>query len=427
MDYAKFFTTVSCRRKSSMIRRITEAYMETPNSITLASGMPNSGTFPFKEIAVKFKDDGDRVLQGRDLSLSLQYGPTPGYSPLVKKWQEFQKTYHSPKREDWRIAFTVGSQDGCNKIFEMILEEGEPLMMQTPTYTGVLSSVAPFLPDLIEIPQDADGIIPEQIDFECEKRLRDNKPMPKLLYVNPTGANPTGSTLTEFRREQIYTLAQKYNFLILEDDPYYFLHFGDKQPTSFFSLDTDGRVIRLDSFSKILSAGLRLGVVTAHKDIINKLIVHIENTVLHTSSLSQMLLYKLFEIWQLNQFQSHFNDVRKFYQEKRDIMLVAIEKHLSGLAEWSAPTGGMFVWIKITGIDNVFDLVVNKCVQNKLFVLPGHAFNYVDTKPDQHIRICYSYATPEEIDTGLSILARLIQEEIKVSGISRTSNAKPRL
>jgi len=109
----------------------------------------------------------------------------------------------------------------------------------------------------------------------------------QFLYINPT-ANPTGTVLSEIRRRKVYELAQKYNFLIVEDDPYYFVHFLDKQPTSFFSLDTDGRVIRMDSFSKIMSAGIRIGVVTAHKDIIAELVIHMENSVLHASSLSQV-------------------------------------------------------------------------------------------------------------------------------------------
>lgn len=111
----------------------------------------------------------------------------------------------------------------------------------------------------------------------------------QLLYINPTGANPTGTILSETRRRKVYELAQKYNFLILEDDPYYFVHFLDKEPTSFFSLDTDGRVIRLDSFSKIMSAGIRVGAITAHQDIVAKIVLHIENSVLHASSLSQVI------------------------------------------------------------------------------------------------------------------------------------------
>lgn len=109
----------------------------------------------------------------------------------------------------------------------------------------------------------------------------------QLLYVNPT-ANPTGTILSESRRREVYKLAQKYDFLIVEDDAYYFMHFLDKQPISFLSLDTDGRVIRMDTFSKIVSSGLRMGVVTAHKEIVDKIILYNESSSLHASSMSQV-------------------------------------------------------------------------------------------------------------------------------------------
>lgn len=115
--------------------------------------------------------------------------------------------------------------------------------------------------------------------------------LPQFLYVNPIGANPTGTVLPEERKKYIYKLAQKYNFLILEDDAYYFVHFMKKQPLSFLSLDVDGRVIRFDSFSKIFSAGLRLGVVTAHKDILEKLSYHVQCSTIHASSLSQVNIF----------------------------------------------------------------------------------------------------------------------------------------
>lgn len=109
-----------------------------------------------------------------------------------------------------------------------------------------------------------------------------------MLFVNPTGSNPTGSVLSEDRRREIYALAKKYDFLIIEDDAYYFVHFLDYKPTSFLSLDTDGRVIRVDSFSKIISAGIRIGILTAHRDIVKHLTTHTSSSTLHTSSLSQV-------------------------------------------------------------------------------------------------------------------------------------------
>ncbi|XP_076165337.1 kynurenine/alpha-aminoadipate aminotransferase, mitochondrial [Ptiloglossa arizonensis] len=412
MEFSRFLTESSKRRNPSLLRKWAKEFMERPNSISLANGMPNAKTFPFEEISVVYKNGPKVKLVGEELSWSLQYGPSQGYLPLLKKMREFQTYWHKPKYHDWDVIFTSGSMEGCSKVFEMTMEINDPIMAQVPTYNGVLNALTPLIPEFIGITQDKDGIIPEKIMNVCEERLRDEKPMPKILYVNPIGANPTGTVLTDSRKRKIYELAQKYDFLIIEDDPYYFLNFVDEKPTSFFEMDTDGRVIRLDSFSKILSAGLRLGVVTAHTEFIKKLTLHMESTSLHASSLSQMLLYKLFDMWNMQDFQQHIRNIQTFYRERRDIMLASIQMYLSGLVEYTIPKGGMFVWLKVNGLKDVNKLATKKCSSQGIFLLPGHEFNHNSTTPDQHLRISYSYATPEEIDKALSVLSVLLREEI---------------
>ncbi|KYN13936.1 Kynurenine/alpha-aminoadipate aminotransferase, mitochondrial [Trachymyrmex cornetzi] len=378
--------------------KLAHLYLTRENAVSLAGGMPNTSTYPINNISMTYKYDVPVELSKQEITTVLQYGSSQGYAPLLEKWKEFQKTWHSPKRNDWDVTFTCGSMDGCEKVFQMLIDENDPVMLQTPTYSGIIGALAPLAADIIEINQDADGIIPEEISKKCEERLKNGRPMPKLLYINPTGANPTGVVMSEIRRRKVYELAQKYNFLIIEDDPYCFVHFLDEQPTSFFSLDTDGRVIRMDSFSKTISAGFRIGAITAHKNIINRLVIHITCSIIHPSFLSQMFLYKLFENWGQQEFEQHFKEIQKFYQERRDIMLTMIEKHLNGLAEWSIPQGGMFFWIKLLGVNDTMDLVMNKCVPQGIFVLPGNAFNYDSSKDDCHLRLSYSYASPEEMD-----------------------------
>ncbi|XP_026671030.1 kynurenine/alpha-aminoadipate aminotransferase, mitochondrial-like isoform X2 [Ceratina calcarata] len=378
----------------------------------LAAGMPNTETFPFEEITITYKNGTKSRLFGDELAWSLQYGPSQGYLPLLNEIRKFQEYWHKPMYNDWDLIITSGSMDGCSKVFEMVLEVGDPVMVQMPAYDGILIALAPFAPEFIEISQDQDGIDPENIIEVCEERIRTGRPVPKIIYVNPTGANPTGTVLTESRRRKVYELAEKYDFLIIEDDPYCFIQFEDERLTTMIELDTVGRVIRLDSFSKIFSAGLRLGVVTARTEFIRKLELHMQMTNIHASSLSQMLLYKFLNAWDLPKLREHFNYVKDFYRKRRDVMLSLIEKHLTGLAEWNVPKGGMFVWITVNQVKDVMALTTEKCVSQGVFVLPGHAFNYNRSKPEQHIRLSFSYATPEQIDKALAILAKLIREEI---------------
>ncbi|XP_076637340.1 kynurenine/alpha-aminoadipate aminotransferase, mitochondrial [Colletes latitarsis] len=418
MDFTRFITEVSGRRKSSILRKWAKDFMERPNSISLANGMPNTTTFPFEKISVTYKNGKEVKLVGEELSWSLQYGPSQGYIPLLKKIREHQKYWYEPKYTKWDVILTSGSMDGCSKVFDMIVEPRDPVMVQEPIYNGILNALEPITSELIGIPQDQNGIIPEEITKVFEERLQNKKSMPKVLYVNPTGANPTGTALPDSRKRRIYELAQIYDFLIVEDDPYYFLNFLDERPRTFLEFDTDGRVIRLDSFSKILSAGLRLGVVTAHEEFIKKLVMHNETTTIHPSSLSQMLLYKFLDTWDTQKLQQHFGDIQRFYRERRDIMLASIQKHLTGLAEWTVPLGGMFIWLKVNDLEDVLEIATKKCVSEGIFILPGHAFVLDPTKPEQHLRISYSYATPEEMEKSISVLAKVIREEIK----EKTSN-----
>ncbi|XP_035717149.1 aromatic amino acid aminotransferase DDB_G0287711-like [Vespa mandarinia] len=415
VNYSTFFSKIALRRRGNLIRQITEIYLNSnnPNAINFAGGMPNTNTYPFKELDVIYKDGTNSKLEGQDLALALQYGPAVGYLPLIKKFREFQYKWHKPKQKNWDVIFTCGSQDACTKIYEMFIDEGDPIMVQSPTYTATINTLASLNVDFIEINQDVDGIIPEEIIKVYEERLRDGRLLPKLIYINPTGANPTGTILSESRRKQVYELAQKYNFLIIEDDAYYFINFLNKQLTSFFSLDIDGRVIRLDSFSKIISAGMRLGCVTANTELLKVLMMHIENSVLQASSLSQIFLFKLLDLWGQERFNQHLKSIQDFYLARRNIMLKGIEKHLTGLVEWTEPKGGFFIWLKLIGIDDASNFVKDKCMSNGIFVIPGNVFNYDFNKPDQHIRLSYSYGTEEEIERGLSKLAELIHKVSK--------------
>ncbi|KAJ8947639.1 hypothetical protein NQ314_008572 [Rhamnusium bicolor] len=229
--------------------------------------MPNEVTFPFEQINVVLKDGSQFTLQGSELHSALQYIPTQGYPPLIKSLKEFTFKIHQPPNwQNREVLVTNGSQDGISKSLEMIVEEGDDVLVQNPLYTGTEIILKPFRPNLLGVEQDDFGIIPKKlIDVleTCKAKYTEEgggrRKMPKVIYINPTGSNPTGTTMSLERRKEIYQICCKYNILILEDDAYCFLHFLDKQPVSFLSLDTEGRVIRFDSMSKVLSSGLRLG------------------------------------------------------------------------------------------------------------------------------------------------------------------------
>ena len=188
---------------------------------------------------------------------------------------------------------------------------------------------------------------------------------------------------------------------------------------SFFSLDLDGRVIRFDSFSKLLSAGCRIGFVSAAPEMIDRLSLHIQSTALHTSGVSQLLVAALLDRWEDHHndghatieptrgFERHVQLVSRFYRERRDLFVQAAEKHLTGLAEWTVPTAGMFSWIKLNNINDSMELIQSKAVDAKVLFVPGGVF-MPNGEPSPYVRASFSTATPEQIDEALARLRKLL-------------------
>ncbi|EFC35573.1 predicted protein, partial [Naegleria gruberi] len=312
--------------------------MNLPGMISLAGGLPNSQTFPFQSIKVDLNNQTSLEIGGKELSDGLQYHPSQGLPSLTQYMRKHQQVTHQlPSDENkqlWDVICTSGSQDGLTKAFEMFLnpynvqlqgldlfnnnnnnininnnnnEQKEEMdkirdaiIIERPTYSGSLSTLFTLNPLMIQVDVDAHGIIPEQMEEAIiEFKKQHPNSMIKFLYTIPNGQNPSGCSQTLERKKQIYAISQKYNFLILEDDPYYYLSLYDindkemsssiERVPSYLSMDTDDRVLRFDSFSKILSSGIRLGFVTGPVKLINQIVLHIQSSNLHSCGLSQTI------------------------------------------------------------------------------------------------------------------------------------------
>lgn len=420
VDYSYFIGAHSSRRRPALTRELTKKQYNAPKeSISLAEGMPNEVTFPFEQINVVLKDGSQFTLQGPELHSALQYIPTQGYPPLVQSLKAFTNQVHQPPHFEQReVLVTNGSQDGISKSLEMIVEEGDDVLVQNPLYTGTEIILKPFKTNLIGIEQDQYGIIPKKLVEaleNCKAKYTEegggNRRMPKVLYLNPTGSNPTGVTMTLERRKEVYQICCKYNIIILEDGAYFFLHFLEEQPVSFLSLDTEGRVIRFDSMSKVLSSGLRLGWLTGPKALVKNIELHVQSSFLHSSTLSQVLLQNVFQIWGVEGLLSQFESVRAYYRARRDFTLASMDRHLKGICEWTVPTGGMFVWIKVKGVSDVYDMLMTRGPKKNITFVPGHAFMADPTEACNYIRASFSKASLKQIDKAMKLLAELIREE----------------
>lgn len=381
--------------------------------------------FPFESAEVKLRDGSKLELTEDKMRIGLQYGPTQGYPPLVAWLKDMMSTLHNPPTVNRRsfeggmeLCITPGCQDAICKTFEMLVGPGDNVLIDSPTYPGTLGALRPLGCNLIGVETDHQGLQPGALRQALSKwkpsDSQDPKSnIPRLLYTIPNGVNPTGAVLTLERKKEIYEIAQQYDLLILEDDPYYFLQYGSEKTPSFLSMDQDGRVIRFDSFSKVLSSGLRLGFVSGPDPLIQRVILHLMVSSMHTSSLAQVLAHELLAKWSMEGFLAHLQQVVSFYESQKDAMIRSANKWLSGLAEWNEPQAGMFLWIKIKGIADSQSLIQEKAVAKQVMFVPGVAFMVDQSQPSPHVRAAFSVASPEDMDKGLQRLAELIKEEIK--------------
>ncbi|KAL0482674.1 2-aminoadipate aminotransferase [Acrasis kona] len=419
MNYTKFFSKMSLLRQPSPIRSLAPL-LKLPGMISLAGGLPNPLSFPFESCTFNLKDGSQISLDKAAMSIALQYSPSEGIADLYEVLKSHQIEKHSlVDRQDWNIIITSGSQDALTKAFEMLLDPGEDaVLVENPTYTGALAALHPLQPEMIEVPIDANGIIPEELErviteYKGAKKI-------KFLYTIPTGQNPSGASLTVDRKKKILEIAEKFDFLVLEDDPYFYLNLVEKEnindktdsDVTMLSMDGSGRVLRFDSLSKVLSSGIRIGWCTGPSPLIQRIHLHQQANSLHTSGLSQGVTAALLNEWGQDGLTQHVAKVQELYRKQRDMFVKSVEKHLKGYVEYSVPTAGMFLWMKLIGVEDSKSFIEEKAREKKVLMVPGQAFQPND-KPGPYVRASFSVEGQENMDLACERLAELLKENRK--------------
>ncbi|KAI8073257.1 pyridoxal phosphate-dependent transferase [Gongronella butleri] len=411
MDYAKYLTDESKNRQASATRALLP-FVSLPGMLSLGAGLPNPETFPYESMQLKLKTGEIIEVSGDNFNKCLNYDLTSGFAPLNKWIRGLQEQEHKPP-VDFVVSVGVGSQDLISKALQMVINPGTPILVENPTYTGVLSFLKSQPCELIGMATDGSGLIPEKLEHQLVTWPAD-RARPQVMYTIPVGGNPTGASVTLERKKQIYAICQKYDILIYEDDPYRFLEFKTDRTPSYLSMDVDGRVLRFDSLSKILSAGMRLGFVTGPKALVERIDLHTMATNLQPSGVAQLMAYELLNHWGYDGFYAHVKKTAAFYEDKAKVCLALLKKHLTGLAEWSEPDSGMFVWLRLLGgITDTQKLIVEKAVANKVLAMPGEAFLPTTGEPSPNIRLSYSNISAENMDEALRRLAEVIKQEIQ--------------
>jgi kynurenine/2-aminoadipate aminotransferase len=312
-----------------------------------------------------------------------------------------QRTVHKLTRDDVDVAIVPGSQDGLAKLFDALIEPSNcscatpasctcgqtrprtAVIVEAPTYSGSLAYLDGLNVNYVSVPTDNGGMVVSSLaDTLNQWDVAKQGAKPKIVYTIPTGSNPTGATMTTARKRELLAVANQHDLLVIEDDPYYYLQYTQAREPTLIELDTHGRVVRTDSFSKILSAGIRIGVVTGPKEIVNRVNLHNQASILHTSGVSQLLVLELFKLWGvgadagagLGKMEDHLMRVRDFYSSQCDAFVRSADRHLrsgvdgSGalMVRYTRPSAGMFVWMQVPHVQDTYELIMTEAVKQKV-------------------------------------------------------------
>lgn len=385
-----------------------------------------------------------------DLATALNYGQANGSPQMNRFVAEHTEIAHNPPYADWRSCLTVGSTGALEQALRMLCDKarGDAILTEEYSFSTAVETAMPLDVRVFGIEMDGEGLLPDKMDellSTWDEPARGAR-KPHVLYTVPSGQNPTGATQGEQRRRDIYAVASKHDIYILEDEPYYFLQMPQYIPSqsgvvdkaqpvddflsslipSLLSLDTDGRVMRLDSFSKVVVPGSRLGWVTASAQMIERYTRHAEVANQGPSGFSQVVLHKLLDTtWGHEGYFRWLMHLRGEYTSRRNALLDACAEFLpKEVASWQAPRAGMFHWIKVdhakhsgfvSGARSILDIedeIFAKCIDKGVLVGRGSWFRAEHDKPprDMFFRTTFAAATPENMREAIRRLGAAIRE-----------------
>ncbi len=396
MEYK--FSKKLAELKPSAIREIFKS-LSDPTIISFAAGNPSPESFPVEDLARLSAE-----IFENQASFALQYGITEGYTPLREAIAARQKARFGETmvRDTDTTLIVTGGQQGLELACKAFCNEGDAIICENPSFIGALNAFRSNGVQTIGVDMEDDGICLEKL----EEILKNTKNA-KLLYLIPTFQNPAGTCMSLKKRIAVLELAKKYGIVILEDNPYGELRFAGKDIPTIKSLDSDGLVIYCSSFSKILSAGMRVGFVIAPNEIASKMVVAKQVEDVHTNLFFQMLCHKYMTTCDLD---AHVAKINELYRHKCNLMLECIDKYIpADKVTFTRPEGGLFIWGTVKNCEDA-SFVVKKAIEKKVAVVPGTAFNCDTEAPSPSFRLNYSTPSDEQIIEGIKRLGEVFAE-----------------
>lgn len=379
-----------------------------------------------------------------DLARALQYSQGTGQIELLTFAKEHTEMIHHPPYKDWDVLMTAGNTNSIDTCMRMLLNRGDTLLIEEYSFPSVLECARPQGIHAVSVKLDKNGIVPNLLDkqlLEWDEKVQGQRP--RVLYTIPTGQNPTGSTLSPQRRLELYQVCQKHDLIILEDEPYYFLQmqeyisgakdaplprtsaeFLQSLVPSILSMDVDGRVIRLDSFSKVIAPGCRCGWLTGSAKFMERALRYNEVSIQSPSGFSQVILNHLLSSWGHAGYLYWLVHIRAEYTKRRDGLLAAMESSLpKDFCTWDAPTAGMFIWIKLypekhpdfaeLGIDALERKIFLTAIDKEVLVAAGSWFisDKAAQRPGLFFRATFAASSIPNMEKAMTRFGAALKDE----------------
>ena len=369
-----------------------------PNVISFAGGYPDRSLFPTQQLNQAFKhsfNSGDTEL--------LQYASTQGYLPLREKIAARLRATGIPTRAD-NIMMTQGAQQGLDLVARLMLDPGDGLVVEAPTYLGALAAFNAYQPTYYEIPMQDDGM-----DINALQRVLMSHKV-KFIYTVPDFQNPTGVVMSVAKRQALIRLANQYDVMILEDNPYRDLRYDGKPLPTIKSFDTQGRVVYLGSVSKILSPSLRMGWLVAAPDLLQELLALKGGSDLESSNLT---MHGIDAYMAENDLDAHITEIQNCCREKKNAMVAAMNRYLPDEAHFTNPDGGFFLWLTMpAGFDMGAFMKQHLLPESNISYVPS-ANLYATSAQVNGARLNFTGPTLEQIDTGIKALGDALKTALQ--------------
>jgi 2-aminoadipate transaminase len=401
--YAGLFAERTRVMRSSAMRDLM-AITARPEVISLAGGLPDTSTFPPKSFAAQMT----RIAQ-ESSAAALQYGPTEGFES-TKECIAKVMACEGMTADAEDVLVTTGGQQAIDLITKVLVDPGDPIICEGPTYPGAVPVFTSYQTETIQVSVDDDGMRVDEVEATIDRLAADGR-RPKFIYSVPSFQNPAGVSLSAERRARLVALARAREVLVVEDNPYGMLRYEGEPVEPLYKLDGGDYVLYVGTFSKILSPGIRVGWILAPPPVMEKIVLGKQATDLCTSTLAQ---YFVAEFFAENRWREYIESLVGLYRGRRDAMLDSLERHFPAEARWTRPAGGLFVWATLPEYIDTSDLLARALRDNVAFV-PGAAA-FVDGRGRSSMRLNFSGCTEEEIREGIRRIGRVVNEQVELFG-----------